>query len=109
MITLKSYLRGEWVEGRGDGATLANPTTGEPVGRTSTEGIDFGAVVAHAREVGGPTLRKLTFAERGKLSSRAGSVRTGWTSSLATLRRLPARFGVGFVGVSVMVAFLRRC
>jgi 3,4-dehydroadipyl-CoA semialdehyde dehydrogenase len=66
-ITLKSYLRGEWVEGQGAPVTLVNPTTGEPVARTSTEGIDFGAVVGHAREVGGPALRALTFAQRGKV------------------------------------------
>ncbi|MCB9592970.1 MAG: 3,4-dehydroadipyl-CoA semialdehyde dehydrogenase [Sandaracinaceae bacterium] len=65
MITLKSYLRGEWVEGQGAGATLVNPSTGEPIATTSTEGFDFGAAVAHARDVGGPALRAMTFAERG--------------------------------------------
>lgn len=65
MITLESFLRGEWVRGRGAGATLVNPTTGEPVATTSTEGFDFGAALAHARDVGGPALRAMTFAERG--------------------------------------------
>jgi len=67
MITLKSYLRGEWVEGQGEGKTLVDPTTGEPVATTSTEGFDFGAAVKFAREVGGPALRELTFAERGAI------------------------------------------
>ena len=51
----------------GDGATLYNPTTGEPVATASTQGLDFGAAFAHARDVGGPNLRKLTFAERGEI------------------------------------------
>ncbi|MBX3268736.1 MAG: 3,4-dehydroadipyl-CoA semialdehyde dehydrogenase [Sandaracinaceae bacterium] len=65
MITLESFLRGEWVAGRGAGATLLDPTTGQPVATASTEGLDLGAAVRHAREVGGPALRALTFAERG--------------------------------------------
>ncbi|MEC7520768.1 MAG: 3,4-dehydroadipyl-CoA semialdehyde dehydrogenase [Myxococcota bacterium] len=67
MITLKSYLRGEWVEGQGDMATLVDPTTGEAIAKTGTGGVDFGEVVRHAREVGGPALRGMTFAERGKV------------------------------------------
>jgi oxepin-CoA hydrolase/3-oxo-5,6-dehydrosuberyl-CoA semialdehyde dehydrogenase len=67
MITLKSYLAGQWQEGEGDGATLFNPTTGEPVAKASTKGLDFAGAFAHARDVGGPALRKLSFAERGEM------------------------------------------
>ena len=65
MITLKSYLRGEWVEGRGELATLFNPTTGEPIAKAGTGGIDLKAALEHARAEGGPALRAMTFAERG--------------------------------------------
>jgi 3,4-dehydroadipyl-CoA semialdehyde dehydrogenase len=65
METLASYVCGEWREGTGKPATLVNPTTDEPVARSSTEGIDFAAVLAHGRTVGGPALRAMTFAERG--------------------------------------------
>jgi oxepin-CoA hydrolase/3-oxo-5,6-dehydrosuberyl-CoA semialdehyde dehydrogenase len=67
MITLKSYLRGEWVEGRGELATLVNPTTGEPVARAGTGGIDLGAALEMARREGGPALRAMTFGQRGQL------------------------------------------
>ena len=67
MITLQSYLRGEWVAGRGQLATLVNPTTGEPVAQAGTEGIDLKAALAFARSEGGPALRAMTFAERGKM------------------------------------------
>jgi oxepin-CoA hydrolase/3-oxo-5,6-dehydrosuberyl-CoA semialdehyde dehydrogenase len=46
---------------------LVNPTTEEPIAQCGSGGIDFAAVVRHARDTGGPALRKLTFAERGKL------------------------------------------
>lgn len=65
MITLKSYLRGEWVEGRGEGATLLSPTTGEPIAKGGTDGIDLAAALEFARAEGGPALRAMTFAERG--------------------------------------------
>lgn len=77
MITLKSYLRGEWVEGQGEMATLVNPTTGEPVARTSTAGIELGPVVDHARRAGGPALRAMTFAERGVMLEALGKALHG--------------------------------
>lgn len=67
MITLKSYLRGEWIEGTGAMATLVDPSTGEPVAQTSTAGIDFGPAVELARTQGGPALRAMSFAERGAM------------------------------------------
>ncbi len=64
---LLSYVCDNWVEGEGALAQLVNPTTEEVLAETTTGGIDFGAALAHAREVGGPALRDMTFAERGKL------------------------------------------
>ena len=64
---LLSYVCDNWVEGEGDLAQLVNPTTEEVLAETTTGGIDFGAALAHARDVGGPALRDMTFAERGKL------------------------------------------
>ncbi len=67
MVTLRSYVGGKWVEGAGPRAVLVNPATEAPLAETSTGGVDFRAALAHAREVGGPALRELTFAQRGKL------------------------------------------
>jgi len=67
MQTLESYVVGKWHAGTGEPQVLENATTGESVAAGGSEGIDFGAVLAHAHEVGGPALRALSFAERGKL------------------------------------------
>ena len=67
MQVLSSYAAGQWQEGQGEGAPLENPTTGEIVARTSTAGIDMRAAVEHARQVGGPALRRMTFAERAAM------------------------------------------
>jgi 3,4-dehydroadipyl-CoA semialdehyde dehydrogenase len=73
MITLKSYLCGAFCEGTGGEATLVNPATGEAVARCSTKGLDLQAALAYARDVGGPALRAMTFAERGALLKRMSS------------------------------------
>jgi oxepin-CoA hydrolase/3-oxo-5,6-dehydrosuberyl-CoA semialdehyde dehydrogenase len=48
-------------------ATLVNPATEEALATASTEGVDFAGAHAFARDVGGPALRGLTFAERGEI------------------------------------------
>src|SRR5687768_17185759 len=67
MLTLRSYVGGRWVAGTGKSQTLLNPTTEEPLAQASSEGLDFTAALDHARRVGGPALRALSFAERGAL------------------------------------------
>jgi oxepin-CoA hydrolase/3-oxo-5,6-dehydrosuberyl-CoA semialdehyde dehydrogenase len=67
MITLKSFVGGQWQEGSGEPAILVNPSSEEPLAQTSTEGVDFEGAVSHAREVGGPALRAMTLGERAAL------------------------------------------
>jgi 3,4-dehydroadipyl-CoA semialdehyde dehydrogenase len=67
MIELGSYVGGKWVKGTGKGAELVNPATEEVLATTSTEGLDFGAALAFARDKGGPALRAMTFAQRGEM------------------------------------------
>lgn len=67
MLELGSYVSGKWVKGGGKAAELVNPSTEEVLAKASTEGIDFGAALAHARDVGGPALRAMTFAQRGEM------------------------------------------
>ena len=67
MKTLRRFVEGRWVEGREPFATLVNPATEEPLARTSSAGIDFGAALEFARARGGPALREMTFAQRGEL------------------------------------------
>lgn len=64
MHTLKSYVCGRWHEATEGFRPLYDPSTEEEIARASSHGVDFGEVLAHAREVGGPALRALTFGER---------------------------------------------
>lgn len=63
-MKLKNYALGQWVEGTGKATTLFNAVTGEAVAEASSNGLDFKAMAAYARTVGGPKLRKMTFHER---------------------------------------------
>lgn len=74
MRTLSSYLSDRWSAGDGPFAPLHNAVTGEVIAQTSTRGLDLGAAMRHAREVGGPALRSMTFAERGALLKRLSGV-----------------------------------
>jgi len=64
MHTLQSYLSGSWTTGAGPGTPLVNPTTDETLAHASSTGLDLGAALRHARQVGGPALRRLSFPER---------------------------------------------
>src|SRR5437660_8213500 len=61
---LASYVAGTWYTAPGEGIVVVDAATGEPVARVSSTGLDTRAAVEHARRVGGPALRRLTFHER---------------------------------------------
>jgi len=67
MKKLENYISGKWIEGEGEGQTLYNAVTGEPIVIASTKGLDFEAILAYARKKGNPALRKMTFHERGNM------------------------------------------
>lgn len=64
-MKLQNYAQGQWVEGSGKEKPLFDAITGEQIATASSEGLDFAAMMDYARKVGGPTLRKMTFQERG--------------------------------------------
>jgi len=67
MNKLASYVSGKWITGDGEGQPLYNAVNGSLIGHASTQGLDFGVVLAYGRNTGGPALRKLTFHERGQM------------------------------------------
>ncbi|MDJ0750236.1 MAG: phenylacetic acid degradation bifunctional protein PaaZ [Woeseiaceae bacterium] len=56
-----------WVDGDGDGNMLKSAVDGNAVARITSDGLDFGDILNHARKTGGANLRKLTFHERGEM------------------------------------------
>src|SRR6478752_5526596 len=69
---LLNYSRDQWTPGEGNLAELTSAIDGSPVATAGSGGLDFGAMLKHAREVGGPALRKLTFHERARMLKALG-------------------------------------
>jgi oxepin-CoA hydrolase/3-oxo-5,6-dehydrosuberyl-CoA semialdehyde dehydrogenase len=65
-MKLKNYACGVWQEGSGSGKELRNAITGEVVAEATSDGLDFGEMLAYGREKG-EALRKMTFHERGRM------------------------------------------
>ncbi|MHB1095476.1 MAG: phenylacetic acid degradation bifunctional protein PaaZ [Gemmatimonadaceae bacterium] len=64
---LLNYAAGKWVRGTGAGTPLHHAVTGEMIAVAGSSGLDFGAMVQHARTVGGPVLRAMTFHQRARM------------------------------------------
>jgi oxepin-CoA hydrolase/3-oxo-5,6-dehydrosuberyl-CoA semialdehyde dehydrogenase len=70
MLRLANYAFDQWIEGTGAFTPLLDAVTGAPLAESSTEGLDLRAVLAHARTVGGPPLRAMTFHQRALMLKR---------------------------------------
>ncbi len=64
---LQSYLGGKWQAGADRGTPLVNPCDGTVLAWASSQGLDLKAALDYSRNVGGPELRKLTYAQRAEL------------------------------------------
>ncbi|HUG44926.1 MAG TPA: phenylacetic acid degradation bifunctional protein PaaZ [Sphingomicrobium sp.] len=61
---LLNYERDRWIAGTSGLSELPSAIDGAPIAIVGSGGLDFGGMLAHARDVGGPALRKMTFHER---------------------------------------------
>ena len=64
---LQSYSQDRWQEGSGELAPLLDAATGELVATIPRVGPGIAAMLGHARSVGGPSLRALTFTQRAAI------------------------------------------
>ena len=75
---LQSYVQDAWWAPAEDvaGVEVLDASTGEPVARVSSEGLDLGAALDHARTVGQKSLGELTFHQRAVLLKQLALVLT---------------------------------
>ncbi|WP_432491595.1 phenylacetic acid degradation bifunctional protein PaaZ [Kineococcus auxinigenes] len=64
VATVESFIAGRWSGPTGETTTLLDAATSEPVARIGTGAPDAAGAAEHARRVGGPALRSMTFHER---------------------------------------------
>lgn len=64
LFALNSFAAGRWIAPSGQTTLLKSAVTGEDIAEIGADGLDVGAMAEHARTVGGPALRAMTFHER---------------------------------------------
>lgn len=66
-MKLESFVRGQWAAPGRDLIDIRSAVTGDVIAQASGGGLDMSEILRHARTVGGPNLRKLTFHQRADL------------------------------------------
>lgn len=62
-----SFAAGQWVAPDKAARPIESAITGQVIAQAGNDGLDVSAMLAHAREKGGPALRSMTFHDRAKL------------------------------------------
>ncbi|WP_432543366.1 phenylacetic acid degradation bifunctional protein PaaZ [Kineococcus sp. SYSU DK002] len=106
VATVESFIAGRWISPSGATTALLDAATSEPVARIGTTTPDVAAAAEHARTVGGPALRALTFPERAlilkQLAQHLDGLKDGFheTSARTGATRRDSRVDVdGGIGV----------
>ena len=63
-MRLQNYALGHWIEGQSNFQNLIDSVSGQIIAETSSEGLDFAAMLDYARTIGGPNLRQYGFHDR---------------------------------------------
>lgn len=66
-LMLKNYAQDQWFEAADGIVDIHSAIDGSVVARTGTDGLDFAMMLDHARKVGGPNLRAMTFHDRARM------------------------------------------
>ncbi len=75
-MKLASFVRGQWLDAGPDLVEVRSAVTGDVVAVVPSGGLAMGEVLGHARNVGGPALRRLTFHQRADMLKRLGQYLT---------------------------------
>lgn len=67
LLDVKSFAAGHWIRPDANARTIENAVTGDALGRAGNDALDVQGMLDHARDVGGPALRKLTFHDRARM------------------------------------------
>lgn len=64
---LQNYCGDGWIVGEGVGRAVVSAIDGSTVALAGSDGLDFAAMLDHARKTGGPALRGMTFHQRAAM------------------------------------------
>ena len=75
-MKLESYVRDAWAAPGRDLIDVHSAVTGDVVAQVASGGLDMGEILGHARKVGGPNLRMLTFHQRAEMIKKLAQMLT---------------------------------
>jgi len=64
---ISSFAAGAWIGPDDNSRQIASAVTGKIIGRAGNSSLDVEEMLSHARTVGGPNLRKMTFHDRARM------------------------------------------
>jgi oxepin-CoA hydrolase/3-oxo-5,6-dehydrosuberyl-CoA semialdehyde dehydrogenase len=64
-MKLPNYVLGQWIPYADESIRQFDAVTGALISTTGREGLDYGEILEYGRRHGGPSLRRMTFRERG--------------------------------------------
>ena len=65
--TISSFAAGQWIAPGAGARNIASAITGKVIATAGNDALDVEAMLDHARTVGGPALRALTFHDRARM------------------------------------------
>ncbi|MEO6702614.1 MAG: phenylacetic acid degradation bifunctional protein PaaZ [Jatrophihabitantaceae bacterium] len=111
---VRSYLCDEWFTATDAGLPVLDASTSQPVARWSSSPLDVAAMYSHARAVGGPALRALTFTQRAAILKQLA----GYLNARRESEYYPLSFATGATlfdsrfdvdgGIGVLFAYASR-
>ena len=67
LMDVKSFAAGHWIHPGAGAREIADAATGKVIARAGNDALEPDAMLAHARKVGGPTLRTMSFHDRARM------------------------------------------
>ncbi len=67
MLQAHSYATAEWISAGRNAVEIHDPATGDVIARAGDCGLDFGAMLDHARSIGGTALRAMGLHDRARM------------------------------------------
>ena len=67
LLDVSSFAVGEWIAPGAGARSIASAITGAPLAQAGNDALDVQAMLAYARDTGGPALRALTFHDRARM------------------------------------------
>ena len=67
LMQLESFANGKWVAPSGKTRLICSAVTGAEIAEAGSQALDFQKMLDFARNMGGPTLREMTFHDRARL------------------------------------------